>query len=127
MANRIQSLLQRGMEVLKNALDNPTITYLGTAYECIPSDERRGMELEVGGHVQTVSLTVYVSKVDLPGVITMDSVVHYMDGSWTMDSGGTEPLPKKQVARPGRTYRIGQVSEDASGAYWQLDLVGKDQ
>lgn len=115
------------MERLKSDLGTPTLTYLGTEYECITSEERRGLELAVGGHVYTISLTVYILKADLPAPITMDSTVYMMDGSWTMDSGGSHPMPKKKVARTGTTYRIADVREDASGAYWQLDLVSKDQ
>ena len=58
----IGNIIQRGLKQLETQLGHHTFLYLGTVYNCIPSNLKNGSQLVIGGNLQTVDLTLIVRR-----------------------------------------------------------------
>jgi hypothetical protein len=82
-------------------LDSPTCTYLGTAYDCIPSGNSRGTTLALGGFEVEIEFSLRIRIDDLGDVV---------------------PVAGKRITYAGTEYKIAAAYRDGSGAFFCLML-----
>lgn len=142
--------LQQGMDVLASMLGNPVFIWEGSSIKCIPAAVTDANNPVAGGFQDNVQARVLVKFDDWQTydstLITIDSTVYTVDVGGTysrlqQESGSllllentdrialTFAKPRPVVGRTllyqGRTLRILSARQDASGAYYSLDLGAK--
>lgn len=127
MSNILKPLTNQALRTTERFLDTPTIVYMGTSIPCTISTERRGLELQVGGHIQTVQMSLIVRRTAIAtAALTMDSTLITMDSTiFTMDATSTTPefKSRRRLTKGARVYRIASLVEDPTQTFIEVDLV----
>jgi hypothetical protein len=101
----IGALLNAGLNLVRTGLGNPTCTYKGADYACMPNVLEQGTAIEIGGKLAEVRFRLFIPK----------SVL------------ATAPAAGEFLTYAGMKYKILPVASDPSGAYWRLDLQDIDR
>ena len=131
MANVLQSKLSTALSKLEGLLGTPVFYYRNGKYPCIPTTERRGNLMELGGTTYEVSLSLIIRKDAIPGAITVDdtevsvdwNAADVIDASAGADPAAISPFASRRVGRKNKLYRILSVREDSTGSHWSIDLA----
>jgi hypothetical protein len=130
MRTAIATALKAGMKLLEGAAP-ATFIYRNGRYPCIPTTERRGAIVVIGGVEHEVSLSLIVRKDAVPRGITVDADDISVDWSardvLTADAGADPPAKTpyagRRVGTNSRLYRIIAVRDDPVGSHWTIDLA----
>lgn len=129
--NPLQSRLSTALNKLEGLLGSPVFYYRNGKYPCVPTTERRGVMVEIGGDSYEVSLSLLVRKDAVPDAITVDDTEVSVDWNAqdvvTSDADSNPPAASpfsgRRVGRKNRLYRIILVREDSTGSHWTIDLA----
>lgn len=123
MSNEAAELLQAGALAHEEIVGSPTFLYRGLNWPCHASALLRGNQLEIGGRVESIEMTLFIRKnamptrtVDANEGPTADNEDH------TADEDLMPPHPGKTLVFQQRLYRIIRVDEDSAGAAWKCHL-----
>lgn len=116
------------------APSDATVTHIcqwrGNLFPCVITTERRGEQVELGGDVMEVAITVFIRVSVLQpfldssnSQITADQDVSI--NTITTDNDTIEPAPNHavEISDRSRTYRIAAVRLDGPESHYALDLV----
>lgn len=115
----------RALRRLEARLNTPTFVWKGHTIPCVPSSQRVGAQIDLGGYVYTVSLTIIVRKAVMPTGITVDSTLITIDTTHItadMTEAG-EPFPGEKVGRSSKQYRVVNITQPSTGDVYELDLA----
>lgn len=117
----LRPILTGALELLSSEFDRaPVFTWRGVEVKCVPTSETRGTTLEIGGFVETVSLTLYV---DRAAFIASDATLTVVgEEIFTTDITQAVPVAGKTLLFKGRTYRIITARESTVGSHIVLNL-----
>lgn len=123
--NAIDRILRAGLQRHERNLGTQTFTWKGVEIPCVPSNERRGIRLEIGGWVREVALSLLVRRELFPtadlSTITADA------DDWTADSEKPNPTAGRKLTFRGRIWRIITVTESPDRSHWIVDLDAPEQ
>lgn len=130
MRTAIRTLIVTGLKLLEGS-SPATFIYRDGRYPCVPTTERTGVLVEVGGNTYEVSLSLLVRKEALPGIVyAMDediSVDWAAQDVLTANAGSTptqrSPFAGRRIGKSNRLYRIIAVRDNPSGSHWTIDLT----
>jgi hypothetical protein len=112
-------------KVLTSSLNHeegvPTFTWKGTEVPCVPSVAMRGLTLNRGPQMYTVSLVLLVLREEF---LTVDTSLITVDSNlYTADNNLPTPVAGMSLVHNGRRYEIIQAGEDPARAYYSLVLA----
>lgn len=108
--NAIGKSVERAIGRLQNLLGNPTLSWRGQAYACVPSTIRAGTTIEIGGIVEDITLTFVVRKLDISPDFETQTISAPQSGQSVLSYSGKE-------------YRVVKVNESASADHYELDCI----
>jgi hypothetical protein len=125
--NAIQRVLERGHRRLEARL-GATIVYREATLPCVPSHERRGMLVDVGGNPLAVEFSISIRR-EL--FLTGDSTEVTGDSTeWTGDSDLPSPCSGQKgrdiFTYLGRVYRVLTVARSPDGSHFLIDFGDPD-
>ena len=134
MRTAIANLLKLGMRALEGPTP-ATFIYRNGRYPCIPTTERRGLIVVLGGNEHEVSLSLLVRKDAVPRAITVDSDDISVDwqardvltADADSDPPAVNPYAGRRIGKSNRLYRIIAVRDDPVGSHWTIDLADSDK
>jgi hypothetical protein len=116
--------LESPLEELETDLGSATFTFNGVAYPCILSTETRGSDLESGGYVSDVDLTILVRRSQLPSALTVDSTLVTADSTaYTADNNTIHPRPGNRASTSvngSRVYRVIEIRLVPGGSHYEV-------
>ncbi len=100
----------------------PSFIWKNATVPCVPSLLDAGNEISIGGKFEKVAFTLHVRRVQF---LTADSTIVTVDSELiTADNLTPTPVVGKTIVFRGKTRRILSASEDASKAYFKLQIGG---
>lgn len=120
---------------LLEGLNPATFIYRNGRYPCIPTTERLGITVILGGNEYEVTLSLLVRRDAIPRGITVDaddiSVDWQARDVLTADAGANPPAVNpyagRRIGKNNKLYRIIAVREDPVGSHWTIDLTDSNK
>lgn len=114
-------MIDEGLRSEEEVQGWPTVVYRGRHWPCTVSLLNRGAELEVGGRMEQLQMSITVRKSAIPVRTADQNEGETADSeSETADSDVMPPHPKHLVIVNQRQYRILTVEE--TEAAWKVNL-----
>jgi len=105
---------------MESITGSQTFTWKGASVICTPSTLRLGQVIQVGGHEEEITLTLFVRRAHF---ITADSTLITVDSElYTVDSDMPVPVAGRLLTFRGKLYRIIAAREPAPMSHYELDL-----
>lgn len=101
----ISQLIHASQRKLETLLGSPTFSVGDASFLCVPSTLNAGNQLEIGGLLETIELTLIVRKDILP----------------------TRPATGSKLTHGGTEYRVLTVNEPAGGTTWEINVGSKNR
>lgn len=110
----------------KDGVESHIAEYRGKRFKVTISTERRGEQLQVGGFVVQVQLTIVVRRTELDP--TLDASISTLTADsedLTSDGSAAEPRSNFDITlvTRARDYRIARVSLNSAESHFSLDCV----
>ncbi len=129
MRNAIKNALSAGLKLLEGS-SPPSFIYRNGRYPCVPTTERRGLVVVVGGAEVEITGSLIVRKDAVPAGITADAddvlvdwnAVDVLTADADANPPAKTPYAGRRIGKNGQLYRIVAVREDPVGSHWTLDL-----
>lgn len=119
----IASDMEAAIDELSEELGS-SFTWTNGTTACVPTMERHGSTLMVGGFEVSIQLSLYVKLSLMPdGLLASSSQLITVTES-IADTGGRPRLGNRLTR--GRSYRVGAIEKSSCGSYWVLDLVNPE-
>lgn len=100
----IAAMSKAALRRLRGDLGSPTFTWRGASIPCVPNTLGIGAAIGTGGHDVTVTLNLYVDRVEF---LSVDSTLITVDSElYTSDNDVPTPMSGKTILYIGATYRI---------------------
>lgn len=124
--NNIAAHNDRGLKYLQRQLTNRythqpvTFKYRNVDVPCIPSHERRGVVVEVGGRAVVVDFSLIARRMYFP---TGDSDYHgALDEEWNGGNDLPAPVSGDSITYKDLPYKVLLASLSADGSFYILDF-----
>lgn len=101
----ISLLIHASQRKLETLLGSPLLTIGEASYLCVPSTLNAGNQLEIGGLLETIDLTLIVRKDIMP----------------------SRPATGSKLTHSGTEYRVLTVNEPAGGTTWEINVGSKNR
>lgn len=116
----IGTSLQHGMDALSNLIGKPTFIWNGNSVECIPASINDANSVISGGMQDDVQMRILVKVQDW--LAADSSIVIVDDSPAILQDNKPRPLIGKTLTYKSKLYRIILVKQDASMAYFSIQL-----
>jgi len=102
----LRDIIKADLKMIATDMSNPTFTWKGEDYECIPSSDGAELALEMGGFSTEADIAFTTRK-----ELFVDSL----------------PQSQQTLIYKTKTYRILTVREDATGAFYRLICINNNR